>query len=104
MRPLEIDCFSLEELAESRFKLEKDPFDVEFGSLVVSTSSFNGSDTSVISEAEGSGTSVSSCIPELNASSLSSCRTGLARPSTGISSIYSRPRLSWEYWKRGQKQ
>ena len=77
LRPLEIDCFSLEELAESRLKLEKDLFDAEFGSLMVLTSSDNGSETSVISE-------VSSCILETNASSLSSRRMGLARLSTGI--------------------
>ena len=54
LRPLEIDCLNLEELAESRFRLEKDLFDSEFGALMVSTSSF------VNSEAVSSGTRVSS--------------------------------------------
>ena len=67
LRPLEIDCLNLEVLAESRFRLEKDPFDSEFGTLMVSTSSFNGWKTSVNSEGVGSGTRVSSLFPETDA-------------------------------------
>ena len=67
LRPLEIDCLNLEELAESRFRLERDPFDSEFGTLMVSKSSFNGWETSVNSDAVGSGTRVSSRFSETNA-------------------------------------
>jgi len=45
LRPLEIDCFSLDELAESRCKLEKDLFDPEFGNSVDFSPSFGGSET-----------------------------------------------------------
>ena len=105
LRPLEIDCLSLDELAESRCKLEKDLFDAEFGNSVDLSPPFDGSETSVISEVVGSEAIIPSrFLEEIKPSSLSLRKMGLTRPSTGISSIYSRPRLSWEYWKICQRR
>lgn len=93
LRPLEIDCLSLDELAESRCKLEEDFFDAEFSNSVDFSPWF-----------DGSAADISLCFSKIKSLSLSLRKMGLTRPSTGISSIYSRPRLSWEYWKHCQKR